>query len=70
MSTQPEQLLENNLLLQLQGMGYNFVPIKDEAALFANLKTQLEALNNISLSDNEFRQVPGRYHLALTFKTP
>ncbi|WP_066016246.1 type I restriction endonuclease subunit R [Endozoicomonas atrinae] len=57
MSTQPEQVLENNLVLQLQQLGYGFVTIRNEADLFTNLKTQLEALNNIQLSDNEFKQV-------------
>lgn len=57
MSTQPEQILENNLVLKLQGMGYDFVRINDEADLFANLKSQLEALNNITLSETEFKQV-------------
>ncbi len=47
MSTQPEQVLENTLVLQLQRLGYNFVTIRNEADLFTNLKTQLEALNEV-----------------------
>jgi len=42
MTTQPEQLLENNLVAQLQLLGYTFVTIADEKDLLANLKSQLE----------------------------
>ena len=57
MTTQPEQLLENNLVSQLAQLGYEKVVIKDKADLLTNLKTQLEKHNNISLSDNDFKQV-------------
>ncbi len=39
MTTQPEQILENNLVDQLKTLGYSFVHIKDADDLFANLKT-------------------------------
>ncbi|WP_372756240.1 type I restriction endonuclease subunit R [Labilibaculum sp.] len=57
MTTQPEQILENNLLAQLQELGYKFVTIKDEKDLLANLKSQLEVHNKIELSDNDFKQI-------------
>ena len=57
MPTQSEQVLESNLIQQLTTLGYNKVIIKDEAALFANLKKQLEIHNKTSLSDNEFAKV-------------
>lgn len=57
MTTQPEQLLENNLLSQLQLLGYQFVPINDEKDLLANLKCQLEKHNHIQLTDKEFDRV-------------
>ena len=41
MSKQPEQILEDNLVLQLQQLGYAFVTIRDEKELLANLKAQL-----------------------------
>ena len=47
MTTQSEQVLEENLVEQLQGLGYKKVVIKDESSLIANLKTQLEKYNNI-----------------------
>lgn len=57
MSTQPEKILENNLIAQLQTLGFEKVPIKDEDALTANLKGQMEKHNKVNLSDAEFRQV-------------
>lgn len=57
MNTQPEQILEDNLVVQLQTLGYSFIAIKDEKGLLANLKTQLEKHNNISLSVKEFDRV-------------
>jgi type I restriction enzyme R subunit len=55
--TQPEGELENKLIEALVKMGYKYVPIKDEAALVANLKKQIEKHNGITLSDKEFAQV-------------
>ncbi len=58
MSTQSEQLLEDNLIKQLTtDLGYTYIAISDEAALLANLKTQLEKHNNVRLTDREFGQV-------------
>jgi type I restriction enzyme, R subunit len=57
MSTQPEQVLEDNLVKQLGLLGYGIVTIKDEADLLENLKGQLEKHNQISLSNTEFAQV-------------
>ncbi len=42
MTTQPEQTLENNLIGQLQQLGYKNVVIKNETDLLANLKAQCE----------------------------
>lgn len=57
MTTQPEQILENNLVVQLQKLGYKKVAIKEEKDLLANLKSQLEIHNKTNLSDNDFKQV-------------
>lgn len=57
MTTQPEQLLENNLVAQLQLLGYSFVNIADEKDLLANLKRQLEKHNGIEFSIKEFDRV-------------
>ncbi|MCH7410194.1 type I restriction endonuclease subunit R [Belliella sp. DSM 111904] len=57
MSKQSEQILEEQLIAQLQKLGYAYLPIADEKALIANLKSQLEKHNQISLSDAEFDKV-------------
>jgi type I restriction enzyme R subunit len=57
MSTQPEQILENQLIEQLKKLGYQYAKIDDEAALLANLKTQLEKHNKIEFSVTEFEKV-------------
>ncbi len=57
MTTQSEYILEENLIKQLQELGYQKVVIKDENDLIANLKSQLEKHNKTSLSENEFKQV-------------
>jgi len=57
MTTQPEQVLENSLIAQLQALGYKKVVINDEADLLLNLKAQLEKHNKVSLSDHDFKQI-------------
>lgn len=57
MTTQSEQSLENNLIAQLVSMGYERVAIADEAAMVANLKTQLEVHNEVTFSDGEFNRI-------------
>ena len=57
MTTQPEQVLENNLVTQLQLLGYTYVPIKDEKDLLGNLKLQLEKHNGIVFTELEFQRV-------------
>lgn len=57
MSKQPEQILEEQLVAQLQKLGYGLVLIRDEKELIVNLKTQLEKHNNIKFSNAEFEKV-------------
>lgn len=57
MSKQPEQILEEQLVEQLQKLNYGLVSIKDEKELIANLKSQLEKHNNIRFTNNEFEKV-------------
>ncbi len=59
MSYQSEQQLEDNLLSQLNQQGFSMISIKDNRELEANLKTQLESVNQCTLSDTEFSQVLG-----------
>lgn len=59
MAIQAEQVLEDNLVSQLETLGYEIAQITDEQSLLANLKQQLETLNGLKtpLSDNEFKQI-------------
>jgi type I restriction enzyme, R subunit len=57
LNTQSEQILENQLVLQLSAIGYTKVKIADEAALLANLKTQLEKHNDIIFTAKEFERI-------------
>ena len=57
MTTQIEQILENELVEQLIGLGYEYLPIKEESDLVANFKRQLERLNGISLSETEMQRL-------------
>ncbi|ASE61001.1 type I restriction endonuclease subunit R [Chryseobacterium indologenes] len=57
MSKQSEQILEEQLIDQLQKLGYKYAFIVDEIALLANLKIQLEKHNHIQFSDSEFEKV-------------
>ncbi|MGF7229927.1 type I restriction endonuclease subunit R [Arachidicoccus sp.] len=57
MSKQSEQVLEEQLISQLQKLGYQYITVANETALLANLKTQLEKHNKISLSTAEFDKI-------------
>lgn len=58
MTVQSEYQLENELIAQLQGLGYASVTIKNESQLLSNLKTQIERANGLApLSETEWKQV-------------
>lgn len=57
MSRQSEAILEQQFIDQLIGLGYDFVTIKDEAGMLANLKAQLESFNDDSYSEKEFATI-------------
>ena len=57
MTSQSEQILEQNLITQLVSNGYDKVILKDEKDLLRNLKSQLEKHNNKTLSDSDFSQI-------------
>ena len=54
---QSEAALEKSLIKQLQSQGYEYVHIKDEAGLLQNLRRQLELLNDVVLSDSEWKRL-------------
>jgi type I restriction enzyme R subunit len=53
---QSEADLEREFIKILQSQEYEYLPITSEQELIANLRTNLEALNNISFSDTEWEQ--------------
>ena len=55
--TQPEQVLEDEMVAQLIGKGYTRAAVTDEASMLANLKAQLEAFNGVTLTGGEFTKV-------------
>lgn len=58
MTVQSEYQLENELIGQLQQLGYASVLLKDEGQLLSNLKTQIERANGLApLSETEWKQV-------------
>ncbi len=57
MAKQPEVVLEEQLVGQLQKLGYGLVMLKDEKDVLSNLKQQLEKHNRIQFSDKEFDKV-------------
>ena len=58
MTVQSEYQLENELIGQLQQLGYASVTLKDESQLLSNLKTQVERANGLApLSETEWKQV-------------
>lgn len=57
MSSQPEYILEQKLVEQLQNLGHKKVTIKNEKDLIQNLKKQLEAHNKTTFSDKEFEKI-------------
>jgi type I restriction enzyme, R subunit len=53
---QSEADLERSLIAQLQQQAYDYLRIASEADLIANLRRQLEKLNNVAFSDNEWER--------------
>ena len=67
MSTQSEAVLEQELVTQLQVLGWESVSVKNEADLVKNLKTQLEIHNQVTFSDKEFQDILTRISLGDIF---
>lgn len=56
---QSEAELEWELIRLLTAQGYKYLAIRDEAALIANLRTQLEHLNHYRFTDGEWKRFFG-----------
>ena len=74
MTHQSEQQLENNLITQIEGLGFTKVILQDSASLISNLRTQLQKFNEKIFSDNEFAKILNhlnkgdRFHKAKTLR--
>lgn len=69
MTVQSEQQLENELIAQLNHLGYSNITIKDEVTLLSNLKTQIEQANElIPLSETEWKQVISHLNMGNVFE--
>lgn len=53
---QSEADLERSFIAQLEGQGYEYLPIHSEADLVANLRVQLERLNGYAFTDGEWNR--------------
>lgn len=53
---QSEAEMEDDFIKQLTRQAYDYLPIKNEQELIDNLRTQIERLNFIKFSDNEWQQ--------------
>lgn len=54
---QSEAKLERSMIQQLQSQGYEYAWIKNEADLLANLRKQIGLLNELTLSDTEWKRL-------------
>jgi type I restriction enzyme R subunit len=57
MPRQSEQVLEEQLISNLQKIGYQYILLKNESSLVENLQAQIEKHNNIKFSTLEFDKV-------------
>ena len=69
MSKQSEAILEEQLVISLQQLGYKLAPISNEQELLDNLKAQLEKHNNITFSATEFDKVLNILNKGTVFET-
>lgn len=53
---QSEAALEQELIRLLQSQAYEYLPVVSESQLIVNARTQLEALNQVVLSDSEWER--------------
>lgn len=53
---QSEAEMEDDFIKQLARQAYDYLPVKTEKELIDNLRTQIERLNHITFSDDEWQQ--------------
>jgi hypothetical protein len=63
MTTQSEQILEDDSVARLTATGYAKVDVTDETSILENLKARLEACNSFSMTAREFNRVLWKQHI-------
>ncbi|RCX17928.1 type I restriction enzyme R subunit [Anaerobacterium chartisolvens] len=58
---QSEADLEREFIRRLQGQGYEYISVNDEAGLAANLRVQIERLNDYRFYDSEWERFCNEY---------
>jgi len=58
---QSEAALEAEFIRLLRGQAYEYVTLRTEAELLANLRVQLQALNQVEFSDDEWQRLLSEY---------
>lgn len=53
---QSEAALENEFIRLLEGQGYEYIQVRSEAELIQNLRCQLEALNRMTFTEEEWKR--------------
>lgn len=61
---QSEAALEREFIRLLQGQAYEYVTIRSEAELLANLRVQLEKLNAVTFTEGEWQRLLAEYVVA------
>ncbi|MBS9319187.1 HsdR family type I site-specific deoxyribonuclease [Escherichia coli] len=60
-SYQSESDLERELIQDLQNQGYEFISVKSQSAMLANVREQLQSLNGVVFNDSEWRRFTEQY---------
>lgn len=63
MTTQSQQILEDDSVARLTATGYAKVDVTDETSILENLKARLEACNSFSMTAREFNRVLWKQHI-------
>ncbi|CAI0770721.1 HsdR family type I site-specific deoxyribonuclease [Serratia entomophila] len=60
-SYQSESDLERELIQDLQNQGYEFLAVKSQTAMLANIRAQLQSLNGVVFNESEWRRFTEQY---------
>jgi len=60
-SYQSESDLERELIQDLQNQGYEFLAVKSQTTMLANIRAQLQSLNGVAFNESEWRRFTEQY---------